>query len=137
MAPIAAFFIETFAVWRRVSDAFQRGDVFRHRDDRAQHRRLSRNSTARKATARSFSLDLKEGINYYKREKGILGIGCLFAAFSFVYAASDLLRMPFFVNHRDLYDSTLFVFDFRRSDRPRHRRHRPLFVQIPRAQEIR
>ena len=43
--------------------------------------------------------DFKEGILYYKKEKGILGIGILFMCFSFVYAASDLLRMPYFVSH--------------------------------------
>jgi DHA3 family macrolide efflux protein-like MFS transporter len=46
-----------------------------------------------------FRNDIKEGILYYKKERGILGIGLLFACFSFVYAASDILRMPFFVNH--------------------------------------
>lgn len=43
-----------------------------------------------------FIHDMKEGIAYYKQEKGILGIGLLFMTFSFVYAVSDLLRMPFF-----------------------------------------
>lgn len=45
-----------------------------------------------------FIHDLKEGFHYYKSEKGILGIGILFAAFSFVYATQDLLRMPYFVS---------------------------------------
>jgi len=43
-----------------------------------------------------FIIDMKEGFEYYKKEKGILGIGLLFMAFSFVYSVSDLLRMPFF-----------------------------------------
>ncbi len=43
-----------------------------------------------------FIVDMKEGIEYYKKEKGIFGIGMLFMAFSFVYSVSDLLRMPFF-----------------------------------------
>ncbi len=47
---------------------------------------------------KQFLIDLKEGIQYYKKERGILGIGILFAAFSFVYAAGDLLRMPYFVS---------------------------------------
>jgi len=46
-----------------------------------------------------FIRDLQEGIKYYKKEKGVLAIGVLFAAFSFVYASQDLLRMPYFVNH--------------------------------------
>ena len=53
--------------------------------------------------------DFKEGMHYYKKEKGILGIGILFACFSFVYAASDLLRMPFFVSHPNY---TLQSFSF-------------------------
>ncbi|MDD3958063.1 MAG: MFS transporter [Candidatus Izemoplasmatales bacterium] len=44
-----------------------------------------------------FIQDLREAVVYYKKERGILGIGILFAAFSFVYAAADLLRMPYFV----------------------------------------
>ncbi|MBN2504038.1 MAG: MFS transporter [Bacilli bacterium] len=56
-----------------------------------------------------FITDLKEGIHYYKKEHGILGIGILFAAFSFVYAASDLLRMPFFVQS-DIYTIQHFSY---------------------------
>lgn len=44
-----------------------------------------------------FIEDLKEGFRYYKIEKGILGIGILFACFSFVYTSHDLLRMPYFI----------------------------------------
>ncbi|MDD3122426.1 MAG: MFS transporter [Candidatus Izemoplasmatales bacterium] len=43
-----------------------------------------------------FVSDLKEGLDYFKKEKGILGIGLLFMVFSFVYSVSDLLKMPYF-----------------------------------------
>jgi len=56
-----------------------------------------------------FIADLREGIHYYKKERGILGIGILFAAFSFVYAASDLLRMPYFVSS-EIYTIQHFSF---------------------------
>lgn len=56
-----------------------------------------------------FIKDFKEGIKYYKLEKGVLGIGILFAAFSFVYASQDLLRMPYFINH-DIYTLQHFSF---------------------------
>jgi len=46
-----------------------------------------------------FIIDLKEGFKYYRHERGILGIALLFMVFSFVYAISGLLRMPFFVEH--------------------------------------
>lgn len=56
-----------------------------------------------------FIQDFREGINYYKTEKGVLGIGLLFAAFSFVYASQDLLRMPYFINH-NIYTLQHFSF---------------------------
>jgi|LGOV01.1.fsa_nt_gb MFS family permease len=56
-----------------------------------------------------FINDFKEGIKYYHKEKGVLGIGILFAAFSFVYASQDLLRMPYFINH-DIFSLQHFSF---------------------------
>ncbi|MDD3126255.1 MAG: MFS transporter [Candidatus Izemoplasmatales bacterium] len=44
-----------------------------------------------------FIEDLREGFKYFRYEKGILGIGILFACFSFGYAAHDLLTLPFFM----------------------------------------
>lgn len=55
--------------------------------------------------AHRFRTDLKEGIAYYRKERGILGIGLLFMAFSFVYAVSDVLKMPFF------FDSPTFTLN--------------------------
>lgn len=52
----------------------------------------------KKVNGLQFLEDLKEGFKYYKIEKGIMGIAILFAAFSFVYATQDLLRMPYFVS---------------------------------------
>lgn len=98
MAPVAAYFIENFErgisylmlfnaatffvtatieLWIKVDEKLNRSAVSKGK----------------------FATDFKEGIAYYKREKGILGIGLLFAAFSFVYAANDLLKMPFFASH--------------------------------------
>lgn len=56
-----------------------------------------------------FLIDLKEGIKYYGKEKGILGIGLLFSVFSFLYASHDLLRMPYFIEH-DIYTIQHFSF---------------------------
>lgn len=43
-----------------------------------------------------FIEDFREGFKYYQKERGILGIGILFAAFSLVYSAHDLLLLPIF-----------------------------------------
>jgi DHA3 family macrolide efflux protein-like MFS transporter len=45
-----------------------------------------------------FIEDFREGFKYYRTERGILGIGILFALFSFGYAARDLLMMPYFLS---------------------------------------
>ncbi|MDD3842976.1 MAG: MFS transporter [Candidatus Izemoplasmatales bacterium] len=54
-----------------------------------------------------FLEDLHEGFKYFKHEKGILGIGILFACFSFGYAAHDLLTLPFFMT-----SSTFTIQDY-------------------------
>jgi len=52
----------------------------------------------KQVVGRQFVADFKEAILYYKKERGILAITILFVAFQYVYAAQDLLRMPFFVS---------------------------------------
>ncbi len=90
MAPIAAFFIETFEFGVAYLLLFNAATFFVTATIELNIDVAEKLNRA-KSNGPQFLLDLKEGINYYKREKGILGIGCLFAAFSFVYAASDLL----------------------------------------------
>jgi MFS family permease len=98
MAPVAAYFIENFTRGVSYLMLFNAATFFVTATIELGIRvdeKLNRSSTQKG----KFVADLKQGIAYYKREKGILGIACLFAAFSFVYASHDLLRMPFFVSH--------------------------------------
>ena len=110
MAPIAAFMIETFtygigiimlfnAVTFLITASMESTIDIK---EKLNEKRIKEDEPA-------FVTDMKEGINYHKKEKGILGIGLLFMAFSFVYASQDLLRMPYFVNS-DLY--TLVHFSY-------------------------
>ncbi|MBU1145289.1 MAG: MFS transporter [Firmicutes bacterium] len=96
MAPVAAFFITNFDNGTALLMLFNAGtfvitatfEIFI---------RLEEKLNQRLVKGPQFLIDLKEGIHYYKKERGILGIGILFAAFSFVYAAGDLLKMPYFI----------------------------------------
>ena len=99
MAPVATYFIENFEFGVALLMAFNAVTFLITATIETQikvEEKLNKKEVSSKIT---FLTDLKEGLHYYKLEKGILGIGVLFAAFSFVYAASDLLRMPYFVNH--------------------------------------
>ena len=108
MAPIAAFMIESVVngiAWLMVFNAI----TFFITATIETKIKVAEKLNEKPVEGITFITDLKEGIAYYKLERGILGIGVLFAAFSFVYAASDLLRMPYFVNHEIL---TLQNFSF-------------------------
>jgi len=99
MAPVATYFIENYEFGVAILMAFNAVTFLITATIETQIKvdeKLNKKEVTSKIT---FLTDLKEGLHYYKLEKGILGIGVLFAAFSFVYAASDLLRMPYFVNH--------------------------------------
>ncbi len=109
MAPIAAFMIETFAQGVAILMVFNAVTFVITATIETQINVKETHHLGKEHVKISFFQDLKEGIAYYKVEKGILGIGVLFAAFSFVYAASDLLRMPFFVNH-DVFNLQNFSF---------------------------
>jgi len=106
MAPVAAFMIENFEFGIAVLMLFNAlsfgiaaiMETTIHLDEKL--------NTA-KVSGLQFIEDLKEGFRYYKIEKGILGIGVLFAAFSFVYMTHDLLRMPYFMN-----SDTLTIQDY-------------------------
>lgn len=71
--------------------------------------KLDEKLNQKKVNGLQFVEDLKEGFHYYKKEKGIFGIAILFAAFSFVYASQDLLRMPYFMTS-DIYTLQHFSF---------------------------
>lgn len=102
MAPIAAYFIENFEFGVAILMAFNAITFVITATIETQIKVKEKLNTKPVESKFHFIQDLKEGIRYYKVEKGILGIGVLFAAFSFVYAASDLLRMPYFINHATL-----------------------------------
>ncbi len=102
MAPIATYMIENFTNGVAILMAFNAVTFFVTASIETLIKVNETLNTKKDGVKFSFFEDLKEGIRYYKVEKGILGIGVLFAAFSFVYAASDLLRMPYFVNHPTL-----------------------------------
>lgn len=102
MAPIATYMIENFADGVAILMVFNAVTFFVTASIETLIKVNETLNTKKDGVKFSFFEDLKEGIRYYKVERGILGIGVLFAAFSFVYAASDLLRMPYFVNHPTL-----------------------------------
>ena len=96
MAPVAAFMIEKFEFGiaiLMVFNAFSYGiaailETSIHLEEKLNTKQVN---------GLQFVEDLKEGFRYYKLERGIFGIGILFAAFSFVYMTHDLLRMPYFI----------------------------------------
>ncbi len=102
MAPIATYLIETYVFGVAILMAFNALTFVITATIETQIKLEEKLNTKKVHSKITFIEDIKEGLRYYKLEKGILGIGVLFAAFSFVYAASDLLRMPYFVNHPTL-----------------------------------
>lgn len=102
MAPIATYLIETYVFGVAILMAFNALTFVITATIETQIKLEEKLNTKKVHSKITFIEDIKEGLHYYKLEKGILGIGVLFAAFSFVYAASDLLRMPYFVNHPTL-----------------------------------
>jgi len=99
MAPIAAFMIETFTFGIGIIMLFNAVTFFITASMESTIKIKEKLNEKRvKEDEPAFVTDMKEGIHYHKKEKGILGIGLLFMAFSFVYASQDLLRMPYFVN---------------------------------------
>ena len=97
MAPIAAFMIENFTYGVALLMAFN-ALTFLIAASVETRINIDEVLNIQKTDGLKFIVDLKEGFHYYKREKGILGIGILFAAFSFVYSTQDLLRMPYFIS---------------------------------------
>jgi len=97
MAPIAAFMIDNISFGIALLMLFNSITFFITASLEATMKIKEKLNTSQ-VIRFQFVTDLREGIKYYKKEKGILGIGVLFAAFAFVYAAQDLLRMPYFIN---------------------------------------
>jgi len=95
MAPVATFFIQSFHYGVAILMAFNALTFFVTATMETQMRVNEKLNTS-EVQSMQFVTDLKEGFAYYKQERGILGIGLLFMAFSFVYAVGDLYRMPFF-----------------------------------------
>jgi DHA3 family macrolide efflux protein-like MFS transporter len=108
MAPIAAYMIENFIFGVAILMAFN-AVTFMITATIELGIKIKEKLNTKKNSRLQFIDDIKEGFKYYKVEKGILGIGILFSAFAFVYAAQDLLRMPYFVNSDTL---TLQHFSF-------------------------
>ncbi len=101
MAPIAAFMIENFEFGIAILMLFNAAS-FGIAAVMETTINLNEKLNTAKVSGMQFLEDLKEGFRYYKVEKGIFGIGILFAAFSFVYMTQDLLRMPYFINSETL-----------------------------------
>lgn len=95
MAPIATFFIQSFEFGVAILMTFN-AVTFLVTAIMETFIKVKEKLNENPVIKWQFVTDLKEGISYYKKERGILGIGLLFMAFSFVYAVGDLLRMPFF-----------------------------------------
>jgi len=98
MAPVAAYFIENFARGISYLMLFNAATFFVTATIELWIK-VDENLNRQTVQKGKFVADLKQGIAYYKRERGILGIALLFMAFSFVYASHDLLKMPFFASH--------------------------------------
>jgi MFS family permease len=98
MAPIAAFFIDKFVYGVAILMTFN-AITFLFTAFMETTIKVEEELNTTEAVRFKFLIDLKEGFKYYRHEKGILGIALLFMVFSFVYAISDLLRMPFFIEH--------------------------------------
>lgn len=96
MAPIAAYLIDNFADGTAILMAFN-ALTFLITATFELFIKVEEELNTKEPNGLQFIEDFKEGIHYYKKERGILGIGILFACFSFVYAAGDLLRMPYFI----------------------------------------
>jgi DHA3 family macrolide efflux protein-like MFS transporter len=96
MAPVAAFMIGAYANGVALLIAF---NALTFLVAAIMETSIKVEETLNKKEVKGFQFieDLKEGFRYYKIEKGILGIGILFACFSFVYTSHDLLRMPYFI----------------------------------------
>ena len=108
MAPIAAFMIDQIVYGIAILMAFNAVTHFIAASVESTIR-LDEKLNQKKVSGLQFVEDLKEGFHYYKLEKGIFGIAILFAAFSFVFASHDLLRMPYFINS-DVYTLQHFSF---------------------------
>ena len=108
MAPIAAFMIETYVFGIAILMAFNAITHFLAASVESTMR-LEEILNQKEVKGFQFIEDLKEGFHYYRLEKGIFGIAILFAAFSFVYASQDLLRMPYFISS-DVYTIQHFSF---------------------------
>lgn len=97
MAPVAAYMIDNFefgVAYLMYFNTFLFGvtatiEIFINAQETLNQKQVE---------GRQFVADFKEAMHYYKKEKGILAITILFVAFQVVYAAQDLLRMPFFVS---------------------------------------
>lgn len=98
MAPITAYLIENFEYGIALLMLFNAITFFVTASMESTIRIKEKLNTD-KVEKFQFIYDIKAGLNYYKVEKGIMGIAILFASFSFVYSGSDLLRMPYFLNH--------------------------------------
>ncbi|MDI6453457.1 hypothetical protein [Peloplasma aerotolerans] len=83
MAPVAAFMIENYEFGVAMLMAFNAA-TFLVAALMETTIRLEEVLNKKHMKGFQFIEDLKEGFRYYKVEKGILGIGILFAAFSFV-----------------------------------------------------
>jgi hypothetical protein len=114
MAPIAAYFIDNFVFGVAILMSFN-AVTFLVTAIMETTIKVDEELNTNEPIRFQFIIDLKEGFKYYKHERGILGIALLFMVFSFVYSISDLLRMPFFVEHEVF--TTFFILDFRFSDR--------------------
>lgn len=97
MAPIAAFMIDNFVFGVALLMGFNALTHFFAASVETTIK-LDEKLNQKEVVGFKFIHNLKEGFGYYKFEKGIYGIAILFAAFSYVYASHDLLRMPYFVS---------------------------------------
>jgi len=98
MSPIAAFMIERFADGIALLMAFN-ATTYLVAACFETTMRIREKLNAKPVAGFRFLADMREGFRYYRTEKGVLGIGLLFMCFAVVWAAHDLLLMPYFLTH--------------------------------------
>lgn len=95
MTPLSAFFILNFENGTAIIMLFNAitfiiAAIFETTID------IKEKLNTKPAHGNQFIYDMKEAVDYYRKEPGVLAIGLLFTAFAYIYSTHDVLYLPFF-----------------------------------------
>ena len=95
MTPLSAFFILNFENGTAIIMLFNAitfiiAAIFETTID------IKEKLNTKPAHGNQFIFDMKEAVDYYRKEPGVLAIGLLFTAFAYIYSTHDVLYLPFF-----------------------------------------